>query len=155
MVESLTKAARNFNVPCPVLKCALRVRAAIFVRQHPLDFALGALLLFALLTGAGKAQEPSASTGGESRTVIRTTVRRVVLDVVVTDPKGAPAAGLTKNDFTVTEDGRPQRILSFDANGFSPAMDYVPPSLPPQPANTFINLPRLPKRGRCMCCSMT
>ena len=147
MVESLTKAARTFNVPCPVLKCALRVRATIFVRQHPLDFALGALLLFALLTGAGKAQEPSASTGGESRTVIRTTVRRVVLDVVVTDPKGAPAAGLTKNDFTVTEDGRPQRILSFDANGFSPAMDYVPPPLPPQPANTFINLPATPEKG--------
>jgi VWFA-related protein len=74
-------------------------------------------------------------------------VRRVVLDVVVTDPKGAPVPGLTKQDFKVTEDGKPQDILSFDANGFSPDMDYVPTKLPPQPPNTFINMPTLPEKG--------
>ena len=78
---------------------------------------------------------------------LRTTVRRLVLDVVVTNSKGEPARDLTKDDFIVTEDGEPQKILSFDANGFSPAMDYVPPPLPPQPANTFINLPATPEKG--------
>ena len=66
--------------------------------------------------------------------MIRTTIRRVVLDVVVTNAKGEPARDLTKADFTVTA---PQKILFFDANDFSPAMDYVPPPLPPQPANTY------------------
>lgn len=99
------------------------------------------------------AQEPAptpaaqAPTASEPHTVLRTTVRRVVLDVVVTGPKGAPVPGLTKGDFTVTEDGKPQQILSFDANGFSPEMDYVPPTLPPQPPNTFISLPTTPERG--------
>jgi VWFA-related protein len=74
-------------------------------------------------------------------------VRRVVLDVVVTDPKGAPVPGLTKQDFAVAEDGKPQEILSFDANGFSADMDYVPTKLPPQPPNTFINMPTLPEKG--------
>jgi len=37
------------------------------------------------------------------------------VDVVVTDKKGAPVAGLTREDFTVTEDGAPQEIASFEA----------------------------------------
>jgi VWFA-related protein len=70
-----------------------------------------------------------------------------VLDVVVTGPKGSPVRGLTAADFLVTEDGKPQQILSCDANGFSSAMDYLPPTLPPQPPNTFINLPATPEKG--------
>ena len=79
--------------------------------------------------------------------VLRTTVRRVVLDVVVTDSKGLPVRGLRPEDFAVTEDGEPQRVLSMDANGFSGGMDYVPEKLPPQPPNTFLNLPVTPERG--------
>ncbi len=90
--------------------------------------------------------EPAPGSDGP-RTVLRTTVRRVVLDVIATDGKGGPVSGLTRDDFLVTENGEPQQILSFDANGFSPAMDYVPPSLPPQPAGTFINLPATPEKG--------
>jgi VWFA-related protein len=105
-------------------------------------------LLTAALANAIHAQaQEQAPAPGENSTVLRTTVRRVVLDVVVTDAKGSPAAGLTKDDFTVTEDGKPQQIVSFDANGFSPEMDYVPPALPPQPPNTFINMPPTPEKG--------
>ncbi len=40
----------------------------------------------------------------------------VFLDVTVLDKKGHPVvSGLTKNDFSVTEDKRPQRIFSFEA----------------------------------------
>jgi VWFA-related protein len=39
----------------------------------------------------------------------------VYLDVTVVDRKGNPVVtGLTKNDFTITENGKPQRIFSFD-----------------------------------------
>jgi VWFA-related protein len=40
----------------------------------------------------------------------------VFLDVTVVDKKGRPVVtGLTKDDFTITDDGKPQRIFSFDA----------------------------------------
>jgi VWFA-related protein len=49
--------------------------------------------------------------------VIEQRVRAVVLDVVVTNSAGGPVPGLTMEDFTVLEDGRPQRIASFEPPG--------------------------------------
>jgi Ca-activated chloride channel family protein len=40
-------------------------------------------------------------------------VNRVILWVTVTDKSDAPVADLTKENFTVTEDGRPQTIREF------------------------------------------
>jgi VWFA-related protein len=95
-----------------------------------------------------KAASPGQAPSSENSTpLFRTNVRRVVVDVVVTDSKGQPLSGLTKADFSVAEDGKPQQILSFDANGFSPAMDYLPPNLPSEPPNTFVNLPTTPEKG--------
>ena len=39
----------------------------------------------------------------------------VLLDVAVNDAKGQPVYGLKKDDFTVLEDGTPQKVVSFDA----------------------------------------
>ena len=36
------------------------------------------------------------------------------MDAVVLDKRGEPVDGLTREDFTVLEDGRPQSIVSFD-----------------------------------------
>ena len=93
-------------------------------------------------TPAGQSSPPPYST-----TVFKANVRRVVVDVVVTDSKGQAVRGLTKADFSVAEDGKPQQVLSFDANGFNPGMDYLPPTLPPEPPNTFVNLPKTPEKG--------
>lgn len=41
-------------------------------------------------------------------------VEQVIVDVVVADRRGVPVSGLTEADFTVLEDGRPQKIVSFD-----------------------------------------
>jgi VWFA-related protein len=47
---------------------------------------------------------------------IQATSRLVFLDVTVLDAKGLPlVSGLTKDDFTISEDKRPQRIFSFEA----------------------------------------
>lgn len=104
--------------------------------------------------GASAAQQDAPATPvgqapppGYSTTVFKANVRRVIVDVVVTDQKGQPVHDLTKADFSVTEDNKPQQILSFDANGFNPGMDYMPPKLPPEPANTFVNLPTTPEKG--------
>lgn len=46
---------------------------------------------------------------------LRVTSSLVFLDVTVLDKKGHPVDGLTKDDFTITEEKHPQRIFSFEA----------------------------------------
>ncbi len=41
-------------------------------------------------------------------------VEQVTVDVVVVDRKGQPVTGLAREDFTVSEEGRPQRIATFE-----------------------------------------
>lgn len=78
--------------------------------------------------------------------VIHETVRRVPVDIVVTDKQGNPVRGLKKEDFTVKEDKTEQTVLSFDYQDGS-APSFVPVKLPTLPANTFVNLPSEPERG--------
>jgi VWFA-related protein len=47
-------------------------------------------------------------------TTLRSESRLVLLDVVVGDAFGKPVRGLSKNDFTILEDGKPQNIDSFE-----------------------------------------
>jgi VWFA-related protein len=66
----------------------------------------------------GNSQQSSAAQGNgnaasQSKTVIRSSTRLVILDVVATDDKGQPITGLTAEDFTTLEDGKPQRISDF------------------------------------------
>jgi VWFA-related protein len=77
----------------------------------------------------------------------RSAVNRVIVDVVVTDAAGKPVHGLSQQDFAVTEDNVPQRVVSFDAHDFDSVSDSLPPNLPPLPVNTFLNLPKVPERG--------
>jgi VWFA-related protein len=77
--------------------------------------------------------------------VLKSTVNRVILDVVVTDSNGRPVRGLTAKDFSVAEDGRAQEILAFDVHSLETATDFA--KLPPLPANTFVNIPPAPERG--------
>ncbi len=51
--------------------------------------------------------------------------RIVVLDVVVTDKSGHVVNNLTRDDFTILEDGKPQAIRSFEA----PEKHMLPPDL--------------------------
>ena len=91
-------------------------------------------------------QQGKQDTGDGSGTVIHMNVRRVPIDVVVTDKDGNPVRGLWKDDFVVKEDKTPQTILSFDYQDGA-TTSYVPAKLPPLPANTFVNLPTEPERG--------
>jgi VWFA-related protein len=95
----------------------------------------------------GAQQDAPSQEAASATTTFKTTVRRVVVDVVVTDSDGNPVPGLRQDDFSVSEDGGAQKVLSFEPNGFDAAMDYQPPKLPPEPANTFVNLPTTPEKG--------
>lgn len=76
------------------------------------DWAARALvpaLCLALLSGQIPAQ-----VGGGPQYTFRTSSELVLVNVTVRDRKGNLARGLTAGDFTILEDGKPQRIASFD-----------------------------------------
>jgi VWFA-related protein len=103
--------------------------------------ALAAILLALPLVATAQNQ-----TAGQQGYVFRLNVRRVPVDIVVTDKQGNPVRGLTRKDFVVKEDKKTQSILTFDYfDGSGPS--FVSPKLPPLPANTFVNLPTEPERG--------
>jgi VWFA-related protein len=83
---------------------------------------------------------------GQQGSVLQVQVRRVPVDVVVTDSHGNPVRGLTKGDFVLKEDKATQNLLSFDYfDGSAPS--YVPKKHSELPPNTFVNLPGEPEQG--------
>lgn len=55
-------------------------------------------------------------------------VEMVVLDVSVLDRDRRPVRGLKASDFTVLEDGQPQKVSSFDAFDYEDPVPPVPPA---------------------------
>lgn len=111
--------------------------------------ALAAICAFPFALPADAVAQQSASEHPRTQApqTIQSHVRRVIVDVVVTDSQGRPVRGLSARDFSVFEDGAPQPILSFDSHSNTSDADFVPPNLPPLPANWFVDLPSGPERG--------
>ncbi|MCE5307416.1 MAG: VWA domain-containing protein [Acidobacteriales bacterium] len=64
--------------------------------------------------------------------VLRVTTRLVEVNVIVTDKQGRPVEGLTKDDFTVVENGKPQKIERFSVEKMhviSPPAEALPPDV--------------------------
>ena len=92
-----------------------------------------------------KQASQAAPDSNQPITTIRVTSRVVVLDVVVTDGNGSPVKGLQPSDFTLTEDGVPQKFSSFGESQATAGNAAAPPaSLPP---NTFTVQPPLTEAG--------
>jgi len=73
-------------------------------------------------------------SSSDSPTEIRATTRLVQLDVVVTDSSGHPVKDpLSEKDFTILEDGKPQKISFFSFQQFEgqEKQKQLPPQLPP------------------------
>ena len=102
------------------------------------------LLIAADDNGKSTKYLPSASGGV---LVLKKTVRRVVVDVVVRGPDGKPVPGLTAKDFSVIEDGQGQRILSFDVHQFDTGSVAMPANAASLPPNVFVNVPKQPEKG--------
>ncbi len=95
-----------------------------------------------------KSKPPTQAKTESSETVtFRSTVRRVIVDVVVRDSNNKPVHGLKASDFVVAEDGHPQNILSFDAFDLDKPSISIPPNAPHMPPNHFVNIPATPERG--------
>jgi VWFA-related protein len=75
------------------------------------------LLCIVVLLGVFAAHKVTAQAQQSPQPpTIKVTSALVFLDVTVLDKKGHPVVtGLTKDDFTITEDNKPQRIFSFEA----------------------------------------
>ena len=78
--------------------------------------ALFALLACALVCVRTESQTASGQPQDvlHSDQTLRTNTRLVVVDVVATDSKGQPVPDLKASDFTVLEDGKPQKISGFN-----------------------------------------
>jgi VWFA-related protein len=70
--------------------------------------------------------------------LLRKDIRLVLVDVVVTDKKGNPVRGLTRDDFAVKENGQRQEVAVFEWEG---PTEEPRPSPPPLPPNVYTNRP--------------
>ncbi|MFP5236001.1 MAG: VWA domain-containing protein [Acidobacteriota bacterium] len=103
-------------------------RAATFL----LGFAIASLV-------PANSQAPAASSS--QTPLVKSETRDVVVDVVVTKRNGEPVHGLSKQDFEVLEDGKPQALDFFEEKTASTATPAAAPELPPMPAGTVNNAP--------------
>ena len=99
-----------------------------------------ASMVISLMTASPRAQAPR-----QPATVFRSGTELVLVNVVVRDKSGAVVRGLTRDDFAITEDDKPQTVTSFDfeeldkadapalAGGTSSA-EATQVILPPKPA---------------------
>ena len=103
---------------------------------------LGGLLSSTLQSQtASQSPGPAAVPGKSEPSVFKANARIVVLDVVITGRNHHPVTGLHKQDFLVTEDGKPQTITYFEEHtGAQPDNSLAPLNLPP---NVFTNIPRI------------
>lgn len=77
--------------------------------------ALGSLARAAVLLSLVAGPAVQGQESGTATPTFRVTTNLVFLDVTVLDKKGHVVTnGLTKDDFTITENGKPQHIFSFD-----------------------------------------
>lgn len=97
----------------------------------------------------GRAQQPSASQPAKdsqpasarpanSAETLRASTQLVVVDVVVQDSGGQPIHGLTRDNFVLTEQKRPQTIRNFEEHTAASAKKPGP-QMPPQPPGVFSN----------------
>jgi VWFA-related protein len=67
---------------------------------------------------------------GQSASTVRVNTRLVEVNVIVTDKHGKPLAGLTQNDFSVFDEGRPEQIRVFSsATNVPSASAALPPDV--------------------------
>ena len=88
---------------------------------------------------------PAMGQADESATTLRVNSRAVLVDVIVTDSSGKPVTGLSRDAFSVKEQGKPQTISFFEENGNTPPPRPVEmPTMPPDVFTNFSPFPQPP-----------
>jgi VWFA-related protein len=116
----------------------------MMTRRH---FAPAVLLLAtaaALAAQEAQAPKPQAPAEAAETPTFPAQVEQVIVDTVVTDKKGGVIRDLGREDFTITEDGVPQAIASFEAV----VLPEQPSTTPPPPPKVTLNTTPEERRGR-------
>jgi VWFA-related protein len=92
-----------------------------------------------LLSSAVLLAFQASESGERAVPTLKVETRIVQVDVVVTDVKGNPIAGLQKADFTLLDNGKPRRIDVFTVNDGETQPAPPPTPTAPLPPNTFSN----------------
>ena len=96
--------------PCLAFRLASSQRVLILV----VFITLGPII-----THVASGQTPASPDISSTSTTIRTVTRAIVLDMVASDERGELVRGLTREDFSILEDGKAQAIASFDSSAVS------------------------------------
>jgi VWFA-related protein len=103
---------------------------------------LSTVLTLLLVTPASAQQAPGQQNPAPNGQVIfKTNANLVIVDVAAKDKAGRPIEGLKASDFTVLEDGKPQKISVFEYQQIS--SEPEPP--PPISLDDQFQLPEAPK----------
>jgi VWFA-related protein len=110
------------------------------MRVRPAILACTLLLQTAVTRTSSPAQPANQPTTQPARQTapvptLKVYTRETIVDITVTDAKGNPVHGLTRDVFTVKEDNKPQTIRSFHEYGSEPVA--APAQLPP---GTYTNI---------------
>jgi tetratricopeptide (TPR) repeat protein len=100
------------------------------------------VLVLSICTSSVLARAQVQQSSSDSSTVIRATTRLEQVDVVVTDSSGHPAKDrLSEKDFTILEDGKPQKISFFSFQQFEGQEKRQLAQLPQLPPHVATNRP--------------
>ncbi len=86
---------------------------------------------------------PVMGQADEPATTLRRTSRAVLVDVIVSDSSGKPVTGLSRDAFSITEQGKQQTISFFEENGNAPPPR--PAEIPKMPPDIFTNFSPIPQ----------
>jgi len=101
------------------------------------------ILALVALTATGQQQQP-AQTAPKTSVTFTAESKLVIVDVTVKDPKtGLAIENLSQNDFTVLEDGKPQKVAVFERQKL--ALEAAPPKEAPT-LEMQNDLPESPKK---------
>ncbi len=99
--------------------------------RRPAHLLFCLLLSSIALSASPQTQNPPAQAEPQPIPIIKTTVREVLVPVVVTDPKGHHIANLKRSDFKVFEDGVPENIVAFSTTTDPSSPDLTQAAVPP------------------------
>jgi VWFA-related protein len=86
---------------------------------------------------------PVMGQADESATTLRLSSRAVLVDVIISDSSGKPVTGLSRDAFSISEQGKPQTISFFEENGNTPPPRPV--EMPKMPPDVFTNFSPFPQ----------
>lgn len=92
---------------------------------------LSAILFLSTLAAVAQQTGQNGKEPGNNAYTLSVTTKLVIETVMVKDKKGDPVDGLTKNDFSITEDGVPQTISFFEHQQLAQPAN-APPTEPGQ-----------------------